>query len=99
MCGINAESSNMCKKWQVIVLLAISLFGLAPDARPQARNEPFRSELLTMEKADQDARTKCTSLSADEQVKCLGDISTSIDEPNTKRLEEIFDQDRFSEHC
>ena len=58
-------------------------------------NENMRKELLAMEKVDQDARIKCISLPADDQVKCLGDISRSIDEPNTKRLTEIFDQIGF----
>jgi hypothetical protein len=55
----------------------------------------MRTELLEMEKVDQEARTKCTNGKADEQVKCLVQISKSIDEPNTKRLEQIFDQIGF----
>jgi hypothetical protein len=55
----------------------------------------LRDELLQMEKVDQDARNKCTNLTADEQIKCLAGISKTIDEPNTKRLNEIFDQIGF----
>jgi hypothetical protein len=59
------------------------------------QNVAIRDELLQMEKVDQDSRQKCLSGTADEQIKCLAEISKSIDEPNTKRLEEIFDQIGF----
>ena len=55
----------------------------------------LRDELLSMEKVDQDARMKCANGSADEQVKCLAPVLKAIDEPHTKRLEEIFDQIGF----
>lgn len=55
----------------------------------------IRDELVQMEKVDQDARLKCTNAIADEQIKCLADITKTIDEPNTKRLTEIFDQIGF----
>jgi len=55
----------------------------------------LRDELLSMEKVDQDARMKCANGSADEQVKCLAPLLKAIDEPHTKRLEEIFDQIGF----
>jgi hypothetical protein len=55
----------------------------------------LRDELLQMEKVDQEARSKCTNSAAEEQIKCIGEISKTIDEPNTKRLNEIFDQIGF----
>jgi len=62
----------------------------------QAQTDPkLRTELLAMEKADQDARIICTNGKADEQVKCLAEISKKIDEPNTKRLAEILDKFGF----
>jgi hypothetical protein len=51
----------------------------------------FRAELLQMEKVDQDARFKCSNGTSDEQIKCLAEISKAIDEPNTKRITQIFD--------
>ena len=55
----------------------------------------IRDELLQLEKVDQEARTKCTNGAADEQAKCLFEATRSIDESNTKRLNEIFDQIGF----
>ena len=55
----------------------------------------LRDELLSMEKVDQDARMKCANGSAEEQIKCLAPLLKAIDEPHTKRLEEIFDQIGF----
>jgi hypothetical protein len=55
----------------------------------------LRAELLQMEKVDQDARFKCSNGRSDEQIKCLAEISKSIDEPNTKRITQIFDQIGF----
>jgi len=54
-----------------------------------------QAELLQMEKIDQAARMKCTNGGADEQVQCLAAISETVDNPNTKRLEKIFDQIGF----
>jgi len=51
----------------------------------------IRAELLQMEKFDQDARFKCSNGTSDEQIKCLAEISKAIDEPNTKRITQIFD--------
>src|SRR5690349_6820870 len=59
------------------------------------QNPPVRDELLQMEGVDQDARMKCNSGAADEQVKCLAEISQTIDAPNTGRLEQIFNQIGF----
>ena len=75
-------------------LLITSLF-LVVQAVHGQQNPAIRAELLEMEKADQDARLKCTNGTADEQTKCLLEITKTIDEPNTKRLTEIFDQIGF----
>lgn len=56
----------------------------------QVQDKPLRSELLAMRKADQDARNSCSG-DADEQLKCYVKISETVDKPNTKRLNEIFD--------
>jgi hypothetical protein len=48
-----------------------------------------------MEKIDQDARTRCLSGAADEQAKCLAKIFKAIDESNTNRLEQIFNEFGF----
>ena len=77
-----------------LILLSCSLLTVAVQAQEIA-NPQVREELLRMEKADQDARMKCVNGTADEQVKCLAEISRSIDEPNTKRLGRIFDQIGF----
>jgi|SRR5436853_1754710 len=73
-----------------LMLLTASSFAAYGQKYPE-----LRTELLSMEKVDQDARVKCSSGTAEEQVKCLNEISTTIDEPNTKRLEQIFDQFGF----
>ena len=59
------------------------------------QNAAIRDELLQMEKVDQDSRQKCSNGTGDEQIKCLAEISKTVDEPNTKRLEQIFDQIGF----
>ena len=84
------------KRTSINSILASVVIGVfAVSARAQA-NESLRTELLAMEKADQDARNKCTNLkTADEQGKCLYEASITIDTPNTKRLEAIFDQYGF----
>jgi hypothetical protein len=61
----------------------------------QTKYPKIREDLLKMETVDQDARTKCTNGTANEQTKCLLEISKTIDEPNTKRITEIFDQIGF----
>jgi hypothetical protein len=48
-----------------------------------------------MESADQDARLKCTNGPADAQMNCFVEITKAIDEPNTKRLGEIFNEIGF----
>ena len=70
------------------------MFSFAGTASAQ-QNPAIRDELLKMEKVDQDARMKCANGTADEQVRCLAEISTTVDEPNTRRLAEIFDQIGF----
>lgn len=64
-------------------------------ANAQIANPAVRDELVAMEKADQDARVKCTTGMASEQMKCFAEISTSVDQPNAKRLSEIFDEIGF----
>lgn len=78
------------KAFSVLFILVLPFCALAQNSYSR-----IRDELLALEKIDQDARIKCTSFGADEQVKCLAEISKSIDEPNTKRLTEIFDQIGF----
>ena len=78
-----------------LILLFLPLL-LLPRIPVQAQQYPgLQTELLAREKVDQDARAKCTSGTAEEQVKCFGEILRTIDEPNTKRLEMIFDQVGF----
>lgn len=72
--------------------ILIAIFGVAANAQ---KFPEIRKELLQMEKVDQDARIKCTTGSADEQIKCLAAILKSIDEPNTTRLTQIFEQIGF----
>jgi hypothetical protein len=77
----------------LITIAIIVLFYVA--AAVGQTNQILRAELLEMERVDQDARLKCTSLTADEQIKCLAAIKDSIDVPNTKRLEAIFSEYGF----
>ena len=77
----------------IFPFLIVLLFEPLLAAQTQYPN--IRVELLAMEKVDQDARTKCTDLPADPQMKCFVEIAKTIDEPNTKRLTEIFDQIGF----
>ena len=69
---------------------AFVFFLLVSIVSAQELNTALREELLAMEKADQEARKKCTDGTADEQINCLEKIDRTIDTPNTKRLEEIF---------
>lgn len=66
---------------------------LAANAQ-QKINEPLRQELLAMEVEDQAARRNCTG-TGDEQIECYKKIGETIDEKNTKRLNEIFDEFGF----
>ena len=75
----------------LVLFLLVSAIGAYAQ-----QNSALRAELLRMEKVDQDARIKCTSAgSVDEQAKCMSEITKAIDEPNTKRLTEIFDEVGF----
>ena len=77
-------------------LILIMLFFTATPLIFAQKYPAIRAELLQMEKVDQDARIKCTQAgSTENQTKCLAEISTTIDEPNSKRLEAIFDQIGF----
>jgi hypothetical protein len=58
-------------------------------------NPELRAELLAMEKVDQDARMRCTTMAPDEQAKCFEQVSITIDAPNTKRLSQLFDRYGF----
>src|SRR6187399_1231025 len=78
-----------------IFISIVFFFGAAIFSFAQVLYPNLRDELLSMEKVDQDARMKCANGSADEQVKCLAPVLKAIDEPHTKRLEEIFDQIGF----
>ena len=73
----------------------VIVFGVTFVSFGQVRYPNLRDELLLMEKIDQDARMNCANGSAEEQVKCLAPLLKAIDEPHTKRLEEIFDQIGF----
>ena len=78
-------------KFLLLLCCLISIEGVV-----RAQQYPaLRDELLQMEKVDQDMRQKCSVKSAEEQIKCLSEISTSVDQPNTKRITEIFDQIGF----
>ena len=78
-----------------VLISVVIIFGSALVFSAQVRYPGLRDELVAMEYVDQDARKKCVVASAEEQVKCLAVLSKTIDEPNTKRLEEIFDQIGF----
>jgi hypothetical protein len=83
------ESAFDQMKWSFVLLFLLVI---------AANGQQFpniRDQLLQMEKLDQDARMKCSNGTADEQIKCLAEISKAIDEPNTKRITEIFDQIGF----
>ena len=78
-----------------IVGLIVTLFFLCATCVQSQTNPKLRAELLAMEKVDQDARIPCTNGTSDEQIKCFAEILKRIDEPNTRRLEEIFDEFGF----
>ena len=79
---------------KLFILLAITCIATVASFG-QGINSAVRDELLAMEKVDQEARMKCIHGPAGEQIKCFAAISKTIDEPHTKRLEEIFDQIGF----
>ena len=72
------------KLFGLIALILLGFWGA--DAQV---NTALRDELLAMEKVDQDARSKCTGATADEQKKCIVEIAEKIDTPHTRRLEQI----------
>ena len=74
-------------------LILISMFFLTIDA--QVSNEKLRDELLKMRDVDQKVREDCPKRSADEQIKCYAEISEKVDKPNTKRLNEIYEESGF----
>lgn len=75
------------------ILLLVICISHAVSA--QVSNPELRTELLAMEKVDQDERRKCNSGDADFQIKCYAEIAKTVDTPNTKRLEEIFQKHGF----
>ena len=75
-----------------LILIWFSVF-VATASGQQFPN--VRTELLQMEKVDQEARLNCTNGTSEEQIKCLGEISKAIDELNTKRISQIYDQIGF----
>jgi len=77
------------------IFIGLCFFALMVSGLRAQREPEVRDELLRMEKVDQDARVKCANGTGDEQVECLAEISKTVDEPNTKRLEQIFDQIGF----
>jgi len=78
-----------------IITSFVIIFSAGVVLAAQTQYPKIREELLKMEQVDQDARTKCTNLPADPQMKCFVEIAKTIDEPNTKRITEIFDQIGF----
>jgi len=78
-----------------VFISIVIVFGVTFVSFGQVRYPNLRDELLLMEKIDQDARMNCANGSAEEQVKCFAPLLKAIDEPHTKRLEEIFDQIGF----
>jgi hypothetical protein len=78
-----------------IIVAFLIIFSAGEASVAQTQYPKVREELLKMEQIDQDARTKCTNLPADPQMKCFMEIGKTIDEPNTKRINEIFDQIGF----
>ncbi len=75
------------------MLIFISMSFL--DLSAQVSNEKLREELLKMKTVDQTEREKCNAKNADERMKCYFEISENVDKPNTKRLEEIYEQNGF----
>jgi hypothetical protein len=76
----------MFQKIPIISILTLAAF---LPVWAQQFNSALNKELLTMEKADQDARMECVKGTSTEQIECLAKISKTIDAPNTKRLEAI----------
>jgi len=74
-----------------ISIILVLVFAAFLSVRGQEFNSALNKELLAMEKADQDARMECVKLAGNEQIQCLAIIAKTIDTPNTKRLQDIFD--------
>jgi hypothetical protein len=73
-----------------LFLLLMCAFAAAAQTKPA-----LRDDLLKMRDRDQTAREECNQKSGDEQIKCYVKISETIDQPNTKRLNQIFAQEGF----
>lgn len=75
--------------------LLIALFCVfAGHAHGQSIDTRLRDELLAMRDRDQQAREKCAG-SADEQMRCYVKVAEEVDQPNTKRINEIFSKMGF----
>ena len=85
-----SSMNKMDRNPHYLLAAAFLITLLSGPTLAQTFNPAIREELLAMEKADQDSRLKCTNRPADEQLDCFAEISRNIDQPNAKRLAEIF---------
>ena len=78
---------------KMIALLPILCIALAANA--QVVDEKLRAELLEMRDRDQKARSDCNKGTTHERMKCYASMSESVDKPNMKRLNEIYNSIGF----
>lgn len=77
----------------IFLVLASVIFCLVVPG--QGLKNDLKAELAAMRDRDQSARRKCASGGLEEQTKCLAAVFETVDKPNTKRLNEIFDSRGF----
>ena len=76
-------------------VLFLSVLCVAIATGAQSVDEKLQAELLAMRDRDQQARNDCDKGTTDERIKCYANISEAVDKPNTKRINEIYDQTGF----
>jgi len=71
-------------------LLLLQALFVSAQTKPDLHNE-----LLQMVERDQAARVACSNGTADLQLACYAKVGEEIDKPNTKRLNQIFNEHGF----
>ena len=78
-----------------LLLSVLSLLCIAIVTDAQVVDEKLRAELIAMRDRDQQARNNCDKGTTDERMKCYANMSETVDKPNMKRLNEIYNSIGF----
>ena len=75
--------------------MVLSIICITVVSHAQLVDEKLRAELLVMRDRDQQARNGCDNGTPDERMKCYANMSETVDKPNTKRINEIYNEIGF----